>query len=108
MSSTTPRNIFLFDVDGTLTPARQKMTEEFCSFFTEWIKNKTVYFISGSDYEKLQEQVPKDILESIDGVFGCMGNTLHIKGESAFKKTFGAPRELWDILEWEWCIELFA
>jgi phosphomannomutase len=101
MSSTTPRNIFLFDVDGTLTPARQKMTEEFCSFFTEWIKNKTVYFISGSDYEKLQEQVPKDILESIDGVFGCMGNTLHIKGESAFKKTFSAPRELWDILEWE-------
>jgi len=95
------KNIYLFDVDGTLTPARQKMTEEFYSFFKEWIREKKVYLVSGSDYQKLQEQLPKDILESIDGVFGCMGNTLHVAGHGISKKVFVPPQELWDMLEFE-------
>jgi len=93
--------VFLFDVDGTLTPSRQKMTDTAAAFFGEWIKGKSVYFISGSDYEKLKEQIPKEILESVDGVFGCMGNTLHKKGQSVYEKAFIAPQSLWDMLESE-------
>ena len=38
-------NIFLFDVDGTLTPARQPMNKDFHSFFLEWMQDKKVYFV---------------------------------------------------------------
>ena len=82
------KNIYLFDVDGTLTPARQKMSDDFYSFFTKWMKDKKIYFVSGSDYKKIQQQVPENILLSVDGVFGCMGNTLHQNGEKIFENDF--------------------
>ena len=28
--------IYIFDVDGTLTPSRRKMTEDFEEFFSKW------------------------------------------------------------------------
>ena len=43
------KNIYLFDVDGTLTPARQKMTEEFYSFFKEWIRENSNELINLHD-----------------------------------------------------------
>ena len=93
------KNIFLFDVDGTITPARQEMTQTFYLFFRKWIEDKKVYLISGSDYEKLQQQIPKDILESIDGVFGCMGNTFHTRGQNIFENIFEPPPILLSFLE---------
>ena len=30
------KKIFIFDVDGTLTPSRLRMTEEFAKFFDKW------------------------------------------------------------------------
>ena len=38
------RKIYIFDVDGTLTPSRQKMTDEFKKFFDEWSKRKYKYY----------------------------------------------------------------
>lgn len=87
-------NIYLFDVDGTLTPARQPMTEEFADFFTDWCKDKRVFLISGSDYIKLEEQVSQSLLKSLDGVFGCMGNTYHFRGLRVYRSNFVVPSAL--------------
>ncbi len=92
-------DIYLFDVDGTLTPPRQKMTEEFYSFFKDWIVDKKVYFVSGSDYEKLEEQIPQDILQSVSGVFGCMGNTFHVGGHNINCRVFEPSEALLCYLE---------
>ena len=62
---TEESKIYLFDVDGTLTPPRQKMTEDFYQFFDRWVCDKVVYLVSGSDYKKIQEQVPENILKKI-------------------------------------------
>ena len=43
---------YVFDVDGTLTPSRLTIDAEFKKFFVEWIKNKNVYLLTGSDHEK--------------------------------------------------------
>ena len=91
-------NIYLFDVDGTLTPARQRIQDDFYSFFVKWIENKKVYFVSGSDYKKIQQQIPENILLSIDGVFGCMGNTLHKKGKMIYENNFVASHALVEYL----------
>ena len=49
--------IFIFDVDGTLTPSRQKMTKEFKEFFSKWTEENLFYLVTGSDLPKLQEQM---------------------------------------------------
>ncbi len=36
-------NIYLFDVDGTLTPAKEKIDPRFAKAFLTWMKNKEVY-----------------------------------------------------------------
>ena len=65
--------IFIFDVDGTLTPSRQKMTKEFKKFFENWIKSSKFYLVTGSDLPKLQEQM--DFLDiEAEGIFTCCGN----------------------------------
>ncbi len=83
---------FIFDVDGTLTPSRGKMDLEFNSFFKEWSKNKPVYFVTGSDYDKTYEQVG-DLCELVTGVYNCAGNALYQKGELIFQNDFSLTEE---------------
>jgi phosphomannomutase len=65
--------VFIFDVDGTLTPSRQPMTNEFQEFFKEWVKTNTFYLVTGSDIVKLQEQMCMYDIEA-HGIFTCCGN----------------------------------
>ena len=48
---------YIFDVDGTLTPSRQKMDEDFSRFFLHFCTMNSVYLVTGSDREKTLEQV---------------------------------------------------
>ena len=50
---------YIFDIDGTLTPSRLPIDPKFSIFFTQWIKNKDVYLVTGSDKEKTIEQIKK-------------------------------------------------
>ena len=65
--------IFIFDVDGTLTPSRLPMTEEFQNFFSIWSKMNKFYLVTGSDLPKLQEQMCFYDIEA-EGIFTCCGN----------------------------------
>ena len=55
--------VYIFDVDGTLTPSRLPMTEEFLEFFDSWLKQNLFYLVTGSDIDKTKQQVPDFILE---------------------------------------------
>ena len=58
MSSYTKENtIFLFDVDGTLTPSRCKATPEIIKMLKDLRKKVRVGFVGGSNIEKQIEQV---------------------------------------------------
>lgn len=90
---------FLFDVDGTLTEARQPMEEDFASFFESWIANKNVYLVSGSDLPKIREQIPSKVLNKCKGVFSCMGNELWQKDQNdnlcqVYRNKLGLPKEI--------------
>ena len=65
--------VYIFDVDGTLTPSRLKITKEFKKFFEQWAKKNTFYLVTGSDLVKLQEQMDSLEIHS-DGIFTCCGN----------------------------------
>ena len=85
--------IFLFDVNGTLTPPRKVMDSEFELFFQKWIENHTTYLVTGSDYEKTKEQVSLNILNKCNGVFCCMGNHFIKKDTTIYLNEFNLPLE---------------
>lgn len=81
--------IFMFDIDGTLTPHRRPMTEDMVKFFLDFCKNNVVYLLTGSDWDKVQEQVPPEILACVKGTFTCSGNDYRdSKGTLIYEKSF--------------------
>tara|TARA_Y100000590_G_scaffold294256_1_gene331564 strand:- start:280 stop:1008 length:729 start_codon:yes stop_codon:yes gene_type:complete len=93
--------VFIFDVDGTLTPSRQKMTKEFRKFFEKWAKKNIFYLVTGSDIYKLQEQMDGfDILA--ERIFTCCGNQMwkpdphivNIGAEMIYDNKFELPHHL--------------
>ncbi len=71
------RTIYLFDVDGTLTPPKRKAVQIFRRQFFEWLKGKEVYLVSGGSFKRLCEQLTPEVMDSIEGVFACMGNVYY-------------------------------
>ena len=60
------KDIYIFDMDGTLTPSRREMTKDFEDFYSDWAKKHTFFLVSGSNLEKIKEQVPEYILDLSD------------------------------------------
>jgi len=93
--------VFIFDVDGTLTPSRLPMTEEFQKFFKEWIKTNKFYLVTGSDISKLQEQMCMYDIEA-ERIFTCCGNQMwkpdpsivNISAEQIYENKFELPEHL--------------
>jgi phosphomannomutase len=73
--------IFVFDVDGTLTPSRDIIDSDFESYFVTWAISRNVHLITGSDYAKTLEQVGKDVMISVSAVHNCAGNSIWSRGE---------------------------
>ena len=91
--------IYIFDIDGTLTPSRQKMTEEFLEFFNGWSKKNNFYLVTGSDLLKMKEQVPDFILNRANGLFTCCGNQFYIDNNLIYNNKFKPSDELLKYLE---------
>ena len=86
-------------MDGTLTPSRRKMTKDFEEFFSSWAENHTFFLVSGSNLEKIKEQVPQYILNLSEGVFTCGGNQLWLNGELSYNHEFKPENDLLHFLE---------
>jgi phosphomannomutase len=71
---------YIFDVDGTLTPSRAKINENFRLWFLEFAKNHSVYLVTGSNREKTEEQIGAELFEKVKCVYNCSGNTKYKKG----------------------------
>ena len=52
---------YIFDVDGTLTPARKQMKLDFMAYFLKFECKHDVYLVTGSDRQKTVEQLGLDI-----------------------------------------------
>jgi len=65
--------VFVFDVDGTLTPSRGVIDPEFREFFYGFAMRHDVYLVSGSDKPKTVEQIGLPVYDACVGVFQCNG-----------------------------------
>lgn len=91
--------VYISDMDGTLTPARLPMTDEFAEVFEKFVERHPFYIISGSDFKKIKEQIPGHILDKVAGVYCSMGNEFFVKNELKYEKKFSPSRDLIDCLE---------
>lgn len=88
------QNVYIFDIDGTLTAPRQKIDRKFSNFFTSFCEKNTVFLATGSDYKKVIEQVTPNVMSAVEGTFTCMGNELWVAGEVVYAKTLKIPTEV--------------
>ncbi|KAI1733018.1 eukaryotic phosphomannomutase domain-containing protein [Ditylenchus destructor] len=70
------REIYLFDMDGTLTPSRNVITPEMWNFLQKLKGKVSLGIVGGSNFEKIVEQMGGDkelLLSSFDYVFSENG-----------------------------------
>ena len=90
--------IYLFDIDGTLTEPRQKMSSENVLKFLSWITNKNAYLVTGSDYPKVKEQLPYSVIRKCRGVFCSMANQFIQNDKIIYEKKWNPSQSLTDDL----------
>ena len=76
---------YLFDVDGTLTPSRGGMDNDFQKLFIRFFSRESkagnkIFFVTGSDKDKTIEQVGRQLWLSVHGAYQNSGNQLYQQG----------------------------
>ena len=99
MSMERKMTLYVFDMDGTLTPPRLPMTEDFALRFHEWQKTHNSFIATGSDYSKVQEQMPAYVINAFTGLYCSMGNVLMRQGTVVRQNEFAEPNGLIKDLE---------
>lgn len=84
------KTTYCFDVDGTLTPSRGIMDEEFRREFLEFAKKHDVCLVTGSDYPKTLEQVGQEVIDACSYVFNCCANEVRTRDHVRFQSTWRA------------------
>lgn len=65
---------YVFDVDGTMTPSRQRIKKHFASWFEHFATHHAVYFVTGSDRSKTISQLGQPIYNLAVRAYQCSGN----------------------------------
>jgi len=85
--------IALFDVDGTLTPARKEVDPAVVEFLKDLRQKITIGFVGGSDLSKQLEQLGPNVLEMFDFSFAENGLTAYkgadLIAQQSFSKHLG-------------------
>ena len=89
---------YIFDVDGTLTPSRQKIVHEFWAPFLIFCRNHNVYLVTGSDREKTVEQVGLDIFYTAKRVYNCSGSDVYVKDANVYRDDWTLPKDVENFL----------
>jgi phosphomannomutase len=90
---------FIFDVDGTITPSRDRIDEDFRLWFLDFAKWHNVYLVTGSDQSKTVEQIGEELFAKVECVYNSSGNTKHKNGVCVFNtKDLELPRDAYAFL----------
>ncbi|KAI9137242.1 phosphomannomutase [Paraphysoderma sedebokerense] len=87
-SRSHPDTIVLFDVDGTLTPARKTVTPQVLQTLKALKQKVVIGFVGGSDFSKQLEQLGNDILTLFDFCFSENGLTAYRLGQKLASQSF--------------------
>ena len=77
---------YIFDIDGTLTPSREKIDLDFLKFFYDFVLTNEVYLVTGSNREKTIEQIGLSLYCACKRVYNCAGNDVY-EGDLHYYRT---------------------
>ncbi|ODV64339.1 phosphomannomutase SEC53 [Ascoidea rubescens DSM 1968] len=80
--------ICLFDVDGTLTPARLVISDEMKQTLEKLRKKVVIGFVGGSDLSKQLEQIGPNVLNEFDYCFSENGLTAYKNAQKLASQSF--------------------
>lgn len=83
-----PKTLVLFDVDGTLTPARLEVSDEMRETLVKLRKKVVIGFVGGSDLSKQVEQLGATVLDDFDYCFSENGLTAYKLGKELASQSF--------------------
>lgn len=83
-----PTTLVLFDVDGTLTPARLEISDEMRDTLVALRKQVVIGFVGGSDLSKQLEQLGATVLQDFDYCFSENGLTAYKLGKQLASQSF--------------------
>lgn len=83
-----PTTLVLFDVDGTLTPARLAISDEMRDTLKKLRQKVAIGFVGGSDLSKQVEQLGPTCLQDFDYCFSENGLTAYKLGEELASQSF--------------------
>jgi len=85
------KKLLLFDVDGTLTPARQDVSPEMVKLLSDLRQKVAIGFVGGSDFVKISEQLTvgnRNVLDDFDFGFAENGLTAYRLGKPLATQSF--------------------
>ena len=85
---------FIFDVDGTITPSRKQITDDFFPFFNEFVEKNEVYLVTGSDRDKTLEQVTPEIYNKCKRVYNCSGSDAYEGDNNVYRDDWQLPEDV--------------
>ena len=85
---------FIFDVDGTLTPSRQKIQSDFLSFFFGFTFSNDVYLVTGSDRAKTLEQITSELYDNCERVYNCSGSDVYEGDRNVYRDDWELPEDV--------------
>ena len=85
---------FIFDVDGTLTPSRKKITPEFFDEFFQFTEENNVYLVTGSDRDKTLEQITPEIYNNCKRVYNCSGSDVYEGDKNVYRDDWELPEKV--------------
>jgi len=88
MSGRNTRKIVLFDVDGTLTPAREEASPEMSALLVSLRERLVTGIVGGSDLVKQQEQIGPNAVNDVDYNFSENGLVAYKDGALVGKMSF--------------------
>lgn len=83
-----PKTLVLFDVDGTLTPARLGVSDEMLKTLKKLREKVVIGFVGGSDLAKQVEQLGPTVLNDFDYCFSENGLTAYKLGKELASQSF--------------------
>ena len=85
---------YIFDVDGTMTPSRQRIDKEFERWFEHFATHNAVYFVTGSDRQKTIDQLGNSVYNLAIRVYQCSGNDVWEQDRNTRSGIMVLPKEM--------------
>jgi len=87
---------YIFDVDGTLTPSRKPIEQDFRDYFQDFASKHSVYLVTGSDRKKTLQQIGQKIYDLCERVYQCSGNDVWEKDQHIRSSEIEIPCNMYE------------